>query len=762
MIDKRDVGRGVVVGLLVAGCGGREVVLDVVGLDAEALRGQELCLQWQTHVVDPFFGTLPRRSGLTLFSDPERLELEALGRVEVDGSDVEELFVAGLWIDKPHCRPCSADGEPRSGDYPFCPADYLGVSEAFSVQDRKASAELVFTPTSELRASAWWDAGDVRYVRRPWPRPEEAAAELSVAPRVSSVGDEVPASVVAVAPAADSGSCETSTEQPVAQQRLFDATFDVDPLRIPLSTAADTVCVSVGRFHVWGPWEAVPTEVVVGLEGKVVGREFPNPHQFAVLPGLPAAFPPSLDELDPRASGPGEALSAAEDGLAITSRADRRWVGGLPLQKQVSAIRPRQVVYDPRAREVLAVGSGVGAPTIWSIRGGEWRVAAVDCEQKACPFSRAEFAATGDQDSGSVALFGGRLATQDLLLNDLWQFRDGEWTQRGDCAAGAVCPNPRAGHAMVGRPGAQPGLLVFGGQSASGAVQDTWIWDGDGWQPGPDCEAPGDCPSPRWGHAMALDTARDEVVLFGGRDATGALFDTWVFASGRWSGPLEDCTPGVDCPSPRWGHAMAFDRQRSVAVLFGGESDESPGSQGAGPLDQRWIWDGGGWRTALDACADELCPPTGSGYSMAYDRAHDELVALRGADEPSAWRLGGDDGAQPVHVVRVPLWAIDLPIESLHRGSVVLAAGAGSSGAEAGVSVLAWDGGWVDIASGPGTASAPATVAGRTDDGGSWVTDVDPRGPSATFAIQPAVAQGEGTPLSTDFFEARFLYLPAE
>jgi hypothetical protein len=72
--------------------------------------------------------------------------------------------------------------------------------------------------------------------------------------------------------------------------------------------------------------------------------------------------------------------------------------------------------------------------------------------------------------------------------------------------------------------------VLFGGAGSTGALGDTWVYDGVRWQ---ELAAPG--PSPRIGPAMAYDAARDRIVLFGGRRAWPTdLADTWVFDGTSW------------------------------------------------------------------------------------------------------------------------------------------------------------------------------------------------------------------------------------
>ncbi len=59
--------------------------------------------------------------------------------------------------------------------------------------------------------------------------------------------------------------------------------------------------------------------------------------------------------------------------------------------------------------------------------------------------------------------------------------------------------------------------------------------------------------SPRglWGHAMAYDSARQRVVLFGGY-SQGHRADTWEWDGKNWTQIKPTTSPGG-----LWGHAMA-------------------------------------------------------------------------------------------------------------------------------------------------------------------------------------------------------------
>ena len=84
---------------------------------------------------------------------------------------------------------------------------------------------------------------------------------------------------------------------------------------------------------------------------------------------------------------------------------------------------------------------------------------------------------------------------------------------------------------------------------------------------------------------MAYDSARGKVVLFGGCDSRhGAVCRTPGSGTGRAGrGPTGRRRRAK--PAARCGHAMAYDSARGKVVLFGGASD-------AWPSQDTWEWDG--------------------------------------------------------------------------------------------------------------------------------------------------------------------------
>ncbi|MEZ5966079.1 MAG: hypothetical protein R3F56_19745 [Planctomycetota bacterium] len=186
-------------------------------------------------------------------------------------------------------------------------------------------------------------------------------------------------------------------------------------------------------------------------------------------------------------------------------------------------------------------------------------------------------------------------------------------------------------------------------------------------------------PTPRSGHAMTYDPDRRVVVLFGGNEryAAGARDDTWEWDGVNWT----ERTPTARPPA-RSGHALAFDCARRVAVLFGGR--DAAGDEFA----DTWTWDGTTWTQATPAHN----PPARADHAIADHAARQRVLLFGGADAlgelQDTWVWDGTD------------WSLEPanpspPARSLHamaydeiRHSVVLFAGSAYS------DTWTWDGTW--------------------------------------------------------------------
>jgi hypothetical protein len=126
---------------------------------------------------------------------------------------------------------------------------------------------------------------------------------------------------------------------------------------------------------------------------------------------------------------------------------------------------------------------------------------------------------------------------------------------------------------------------------------------------------------------LVYDTRRKRTVLYGGRDRTGALRDTWEWDGTRWHAVARHG------PAPGIHAAAAFDRTRGVVVLFVPLLTVGPSTQ---PLQaETWTWDGKQW-TKADASAPAGYMPMG----MVFDAIKGTIVTLVGKFDFSASAMG--------------------------------------------------------------------------------------------------------------------------
>ncbi|MFO0839993.1 MAG: immunoglobulin domain-containing protein [Phycisphaerae bacterium] len=209
-----------------------------------------------------------------------------------------------------------------------------------------------------------------------------------------------------------------------------------------------------------------------------------------------------------------------------------------------------------------------------------------------------------------IVMFGGGEHRTNGENGDTWIWNGANWTQS------LVSPAPahRLGHAMACDSRRQV-IVLFGGFDSPYSFKkgDTWEWNGSAWAE----RAPAHAPSPRWGHAMTYDPLRQRVLLFGGfTDSTPAYnAETW-----EWDGVDWTQRSPPQHPSARIEHAMAYYPAQSAVVLFGGHTS-------AASLGDTWAWNGTTW-TEIPVSG----PSARYGHSLTYDSTRQRLVLFGGED----------------------------------------------------------------------------------------------------------------------------------
>ena len=291
------------------------------------------------------------------------------------------------------------------------------------------------------------------------------------------------------------------------------------------------------------------------------------------------------------------------------------------------------LVYDP-VRQVVVLAGGGDAPYVWEWDGNDW-TSRPDPVPPAPPPSPppGEGIVVEDTDRQRLVVF---------TNGQTWEWDGAVWENRTPKSG----PSARASSALA-YDEASKRVVLFGGENVrrgqptvAGAwvvdrFNDTWEWDGTNWTE----RAPASAPSPRAGHALAYDRHRKRLVLFGGRYGTGLSFpsedsysDTWEWDGKNWA---EVTPPGGGSPPKRNRHALAYDEVKQRIVLFGGASYACCVT----PLPttgDTWEWDGTHWNQQFPASG----PRPGRGHSMAWDELRKRVVLVAGT-VTSTWDWDG-------------------------------------------------------------------------------------------------------------------------
>lgn len=264
---------------------------------------------------------------------------------------------------------------------------------------------------------------------------------------------------------------------------------------------------------------------------------------------------------------------------------------------------------------LLTTSVGADAGQTWRFANAAWMRLNSGAPPSIAP-TRSFAALAYDKQRERVVLFGG-LSSEQNATSETWLWNGTSWT-----LVSTPAPPARAHHALTYV--ASSGLvLLFGGQGVTGAFSDTWLWNGatSTWAEA----ATSTVPTARWGHSMAYDAARDEVVMVSGQTANGPLGDTWLW-DGTWSQVL------VGGPSARHGAGMAFDAQRSKVVLFGGIAAN------AALLDDTWEWNGDAWQAQ-----HAIGSPSARAAPLAFDPTTARIVLIGGgAVATETWSCATD------------------------------------------------------------------------------------------------------------------------
>jgi Galactose oxidase, central domain len=220
-------------------------------------------------------------------------------------------------------------------------------------------------------------------------------------------------------------------------------------------------------------------------------------------------------------------------------------------------------------------------------------------------------------------------------------------------------------------------LILYGGRNGSTYFDDTWSWDGQTWT-----RLATSGPGGRAFATAAYDTDRQRIVLYGGLGAQGTLDDTWEWDGTAWS-RVATTGPGV-----RQHETGGYDQARHRFVVQGG-------ADAAGQwLTDTWTWDGSTWTQAASTApaAQVLKSPA------VYDGSRQTLLTLVGGLSRGATSLWEWNGSAWSVVGAGPVATMDAPMTTAPNGGGLLLVERGATWATTSP-VWHWDGQqWSSIA----------------------------------------------------------------
>lgn len=355
-------------------------------------------------------------------------------------------------------------------------------------------------------------------------------------------------------------------------------------------------------------------------------------------------------------------------GYAGTEFGDTWTFDGLTWTPQPQAALPSRrwhaMAYDAaRQRVVMYGGQASGSyPTqtyLWD--GANWTAVTTATN----PGAMAKHGMCYDAARQRVVMFG------NVFGNAVWEWDGTNWAS----IAPAVAPLPRNETALV-YDAARQRTVLYGGQLGPAGnfayANDTWEWDGASWTQVATAHVPPGNRYP-WG-LMAFDATRGTVVLHSGV-ASFVGNDTWEYDGTDWSQVATTNTL-----LNRVSGAMAFDTARQSLVLFGGASNLLPGGYHGDTWISYLLASASSYGVGCGAPALHLAPDAarrpilGQTAGLTVQNVPSAIVSLA-----AGWsRTGWAGGALPFSLAQFGMPGCDLLVSAEFMGLGAAPAGPGT------------------------------------------------------------------------------------
>jgi PKD repeat protein len=400
------------------------------------------------------------------------------------------------------------------------------------------------------------------------------------------------------------------TEDMDNNPRIFNTTVDIGAFEYGNPLAQLIADFSASRTKAYAPLKVKFTDISHGEvtswawdfddDGTVDSTEQHPQHEYATA---------GVYTVKLTVSGPaGSDTEIKADYINVPAPSGPTWKKRYP-ENRPGGVNAHMLAYDSN-RNVIVLYGGHGLlarDDTWEWDGTNW----TEKFPADKPYERWNYAMAYDSTRGETVLFGGYNVS---FFNDTWVWDGTNWTEKFP----ANKPSPRDEVTMA-FDATRGAVILFGGQNSATRFSETWEWNGTNWLQ----RFPANSPSGRGLHAMAYDSGREIIVLHGGYTSpVGFNAETWEWNGTNWTNVTPAGTPGVDYPSPRAYHAMAYHAGRGEVVMFGGMTSPTHFN------DETWEWNGTRWIKILPLDR----PSARANHAVAYNSATGELLLFGGYD----------------------------------------------------------------------------------------------------------------------------------
>lgn len=282
-------------------------------------------------------------------------------------------------------------------------------------------------------------------------------------------------------------------------------------------------------------------------------------------------------------------------------------------------------IYDS-ARDRMVVYGGYNNDSgersdVWalSLSGeGEWaEITPLEAGPSRCAFHVAVYDPPGDR----MILHGGH--KHGFIIADLWALSLGDSTRWTPLTPPSPAPLGRMAHSAA-YDAASRRMVIYGGANPSigfpGTFDEIWTLDLAGPIRWNRMTVSGSALSSRHSTSMALDRATGRFVVFGGIQYMIDFGEHAAFTLG--TGAAWAAMVPMDSFTPRWGHSVVLDRARQRLVLFGGFG--VPADEGV------WVFPLGVPDAIWRRVPTQGNPGSRYGHTVALDHRRDRMLSFGG------------------------------------------------------------------------------------------------------------------------------------